>query len=453
MISLVGTRVKLDEDLVLMYEGEKIIDHLATNNHIQISTTDVKIGHIKSPIVWDANGNHAEAIYTIDYLDDDEYLLTLMVPFSWFYSPETVFPVYADPTITTNDNGNAVWDTFLAGNCPDDNYGRNDYLHFGYNDGYTACPYNDGHRVSILSFNSPSSETNFDIPSSVESNDIVYARLFLYIDSSESQGTSPSMRPVRLMSSWDEYTTTYWTFPSHQYDSNEVYAADNTFDHFASWTITDTVNETLNGSTCYGIGLIPVNYSTTEDNWTSVHSYENPSGNTPYVEVSISCRHEIDDTSQSFPEAGGTHSIDVTSNLDSCSWTSSESASWIRFTSSSSGSGDGTVSYRVDPNANTSSRTATITIAGNSHTVTQEGAAVPTIYRSPSSLSQTATEGTNAASQSFSVRNSGDGTLSYSVSDNASWLSCTPTSGTSTGEMDTITVNYSTSGLSAGTEG
>ncbi len=81
----------------------------------------------------------------------------------------------------------------------------------------------------------------------------------------------------------------------------------------------------------------------------------------------------------------------------------------------------------------------------------QWGTASPTITRSPATLSPTASQGTNASSQSFTVQNTGGGTLSYSITDNVSWLSCTPTSGSSTGEVDTITVNYSTSGLSVGT--
>ena len=76
---------------------------------------------------------------------------------------------------------------------------------------------------------------------------------------------------------------------------------------------------------------------------------------------------------------------------------------------------------------------------------------MPTISLSPASLSASTALGSNASSQSFQVRNSGGGTLSYTISDNATWLSCTPTSGTSTGEQDAITVNYATSVLSAGT--
>ena len=74
----------------------------------------------------------------------------------------------------------------------------------------------------------------------------------------------------------------------------------------------------------------------------------------------------------------------------------------------------------------------------------------PTISLSTTSLSRSCVYGNNASSQSFTVTNTGGGTLSYSISDNASWLSCSPTSGSSTGESDTITVYYSTSSLNPG---
>jgi hypothetical protein len=76
---------------------------------------------------------------------------------------------------------------------------------------------------------------------------------------------------------------------------------------------------------------------------------------------------------------------------------------------------------------------------------------VPSLSCSPASLSPSCSPGQKASSQTFKVWNSGDGTLNYTISDNATWLSVTPTSGTSTGEQDSITVNYATSGLAAGT--
>ncbi|MBI5114983.1 hypothetical protein HZA56_00755, partial [Candidatus Poribacteria bacterium] len=74
----------------------------------------------------------------------------------------------------------------------------------------------------------------------------------------------------------------------------------------------------------------------------------------------------------------------------------------------------------------------------------------PTITLSTSALSRTVRWGLNATSQTFQVRNSGTGTLSYTISDNADWLACTPASGTSTTENDTISVVYTTYALAVG---
>jgi hypothetical protein len=75
----------------------------------------------------------------------------------------------------------------------------------------------------------------------------------------------------------------------------------------------------------------------------------------------------------------------------------------------------------------------------------------PAISLNQTSLSASCNQGSNASQQSFKVANSGSGNLTYSIADDASWLSCSPRSGTSTGEADTIKVSYSTSGLAAGT--
>lgn len=75
----------------------------------------------------------------------------------------------------------------------------------------------------------------------------------------------------------------------------------------------------------------------------------------------------------------------------------------------------------------------------------------PIITLSIASLSPSCFIGENATSQTFGVSNSGGGTLTYTISDDVAWLTSVPSSGTSTGETDTITVNYSTSGLDVGT--
>ncbi len=99
-------------------------------------------------------------------------------------------------------------------------------------------------------------------------------------------------------------------------------------------------------------------------------------------------------------------------------------------------------------------------VPGNSDTTDQDFALVvyngasapatqPTIGVSPSSLSFTATAGgSNPASQTINITNTGAGTLNWTASDDASWLTVSPTSGTA---PSTLTASANISGLAAGT--
>ncbi len=80
-------------------------------------------------------------------------------------------------------------------------------------------------------------------------------------------------------------------------------------------------------------------------------------------------------------------------------------------------------------------------------------AANPIIATSVGSLAPQCARGANASPNTFQIWNSGLGTLNFSITDDVTWLSCAPTSGTSTGPTNktTITVSYNTSALAAGT--
>ncbi len=99
-------------------------------------------------------------------------------------------------------------------------------------------------------------------------------------------------------------------------------------------------------------------------------------------------------------------------------------------------------------------------VPGNADTTDQDFALViynanttvpttPTIGVSPSSLGFTATVGgANPTNQTLSITNTGGGTLSWTATDNATWLTISPTSGTAPSSM-TASVNIA--GLAAGT--
>ena len=56
-----------------------------------------------------------------------------------------------------------------------------------------------------------------------------------------------------------------------------------------------------------------------------------------------------------------------------CTWTATSNDAWITITSGASGSGNGSVGYSMAANSEASPRTGTLTIAGQTFTVTQAG--------------------------------------------------------------------------------
>jgi hypothetical protein len=97
------------------------------------------------------------------------------------------------------------------------------------------------------------------------------------------------------------------------------------------------------------------------------------------------CTVSIEPTSASFPASGGDGVIRV-ATPEGCDWSVTGGAEWIRVTTSR-GSGGGEARYSVNPNNATSSRSATLTIGGRSHTVTQ-AADAPTCTYSVSATPQ-----------------------------------------------------------------
>lgn len=117
-------------------------------------------------------------------------------------------------------------------------------------------------------------------------------------------------------------------------------------------------------------------------------------------------------------------------------------------TVNTSGLGTGTYTAAVsviDANAVNSPQTVNVTL--------QISATLPpTIAVSPDNLSFSGrVGGSNPASKKFKVWNSGQGTLNYTVTEGAAWMSVSPAGGTSTGQEVSHTVSVSIAGLSAGT--
>ena len=89
------------------------------------------------------------------------------------------------------------------------------------------------------------------------------------------------------------------------------------------------------------------------------------------VQMGTQCEYEISPSDKSFDADGGAGKITIAVS-NGCLWNASEDASWITITSGSSGSGKGTINYSVSSHTGTGSRSADITVGGETHTITQK---------------------------------------------------------------------------------
>lgn len=96
------------------------------------------------------------------------------------------------------------------------------------------------------------------------------------------------------------------------------------------------------------------------------------------LSTNSSCSFTVTSSGQNFAANGGSGSFGVNTTTG-CAWTAQSNAAWL--TTTSTGSGTGTINYTVAPNTTAASRTGTITAGGQVHTVTQAGAAAPNARR------------------------------------------------------------------------
>ncbi|XPS87497.1 hypothetical protein Dvar_55150 [Desulfosarcina variabilis str. Montpellier] len=148
-----------------------------------------------------------------------------------------------------------------------------------------------------------------------------------------------------------------------------------------------------------------------------------------------SCTYTIAPTSRSVDNEGETYSVTVTATHSGCDWSTSENYTWISL-SPTSGSGSGTV--RVTVSANTgAARSATITIAGQNHTINQDpGGCSYTIAPTSRSVDD---EG-ETYSVTVTATHSG---CDWSTSENYTWISLSPTNGSGSGTVR-VTVSANT---------
>lgn len=194
--------------------------------------------------------------------------------------------------------------------------------------------------------------------------------------------------------------------------------------------------------------------ATTTDSCNAATLTCNHSG-TPCDGSPPACTYAIAPASASHGSGSVTANVTVTAGTG-CAWTAVSNAAWISVTGGASGTGNGTVTYKLLSNSG-SSRTGTVTIAGQTFTVNQAaGGSSCTYSLSPASASAASGGGagsfsvvTTAGCAWTAVSNaawitvtggasgSGNGTVSYTVAANTG----SARSGSLTAADQTFTVN------------
>lgn len=90
------------------------------------------------------------------------------------------------------------------------------------------------------------------------------------------------------------------------------------------------------------------------------------------------CTFALQPSSQNLSSTAQAGSPISVSTQNGCAWTASSNASWISITSGASGTGGGTVDYSVTANTTGSTRQGTMTIAGQTFTVSQSAVSTGT---------------------------------------------------------------------------
>lgn len=163
-------------------------------------------------------------------------------------------------------------------------------------------------------------------------------------------------------------------------------------------------------------------------------------------------------------------------SMTSRTWTASGNASWIIVSPSTgaiarekdqitvgvnasglaAGSYSGVVNIVIGGNQS-SVVPVTLVVSGGTATTTSVNTistttSTPSISLSPASLSFSGTAGGAApVAQTFNISNPAGGTLTWTLTESASWLGLNIANGTTTTEIDAISASISTSGLAAGT--
>lgn len=164
---------------------------------------------------------------------------------------------------------------------------------------------------------------------------------------------------------------------------------------------------------------------------------------TATVSLTSSCNYSISSPSLSFDSNGGNGSFNVSTGTG-CAWQAVSNNAFVMITSGASGNGNGTVSYSVAANTGGNPRSAAITVANQTHIVTQAGRGC-LAGLTPTRASVPSTGGIGAVVLAMSSPD-----CAWLASSNVPWATVNPQGGVGSA---TINYTYSTNGTVNGRSG
>lgn len=145
------------------------------------------------------------------------------------------------------------------------------------------------------------------------------------------------------------------------------------------------------------------------------------------------CTYTISPTNQNHTVTGGNGSIQLTTGA-SCQWSATVSCSWVHLTNTT-GTGGGNITYTVDANTFSNSRTCFIVVNSQTFTVTQDGTGSNCTY----TLSPTTNTCTSApGSATFNVTVSSS-FCTWTATESCPWVTLNNSSGSGNG---TVSFSY-----------
>lgn len=202
-----------------------------------------------------------------------------------------------------------------------------------------------------------------------------------------------------------------------------------------SWTASSNTNwiTITSGSSGSGSGSVTLTVSANTSTSSRTGTVTVAGQTVTVTQAAAACQYALGSNSLSVGSSASTSSVAV-SSTSGCSWTASSNAAWITVSSGASGSANGTVGLSFGANPNAASRTGTVTIAGQTVTVTQ--AAVACNYTLSTANIST---GNGAGSGSVGVTTVSG--CNWSAASSSPWIAVSSgNSGTASG---TVTLSFS----------